>query len=344
MKKNTEHMKLFFRVDANKTVATGHLMRCLSIADAAKTREIDSFFIVADDEPKEIIKSRGYECMVLGSEWNRLDCEIKELIMLIKKEGIQHLIVDSYYVTALYLRLLNEVTSVTYIDDLNSFVYPVDTLICYANYYNKFNYPKVYEGTKTRLLLGCEYAPLRKEFCGLPAKDIKKNIENILILTGGSDGYHVAKRILKSLNIENYKQIDVICGRYSEDYDELVCVYKSSEIVKIHHSVRNIIDYMKAADLAISAGGSSLYELCACGTPTITYSFADNQLENVFGFDEKRIMRYVDDFRNRNTASKLKTCIEFANDYSYRKGITRRMQCLVDGCGADRIVNVLFPI
>lgn len=55
----------------------------------------------------------------------------------------------------------------------------------------------------------------------------------------------------------------------------------------------DIENYMQMADLAISIGGTTLYELCTRGTPTICYIFTDNQMDNAMSFAYDDMMEYV---------------------------------------------------
>lgn len=329
-------------MDMNQTIATGHVMRCLSIAEAARDNGVDAVFILADIQAEELIQSKQFRTIVLNSTWNDLEKELPNLLDLIAKENIETLLVDSYYVTEKYLATLNLVTSVAYIDDLNSFHYPVDTLIAYANYWKKMNYEENYPDTK--LLLGCSYVPLRKEFQNLPPKLIRANVENLLILTGGSDNLGISENILDHLRLGQYRNINVICGRYFEQFDYLKAKYSSCKNVHLHKAVDNIIDYMLDADVAISAGGTTLYELCATGTPTITYSFADNQLDNVRQFAEDGIMRYAGDIRYDKVYENMQTVVESYQEKSYRNQISTQMKKLIDGQGAARVINQLFQV
>lgn len=326
----------------NQTIATGHVMRCLSIAEAARDNGMDTVFILADIQAEDMIQSKGFRTIVLNSTWNDLEKELPDLLDLIAKENMEILLIDSYFVTGKYLATLNQVTSVAYIDDLNSFLYPVDTLIAYANYWKKMNYEENYPDTK--LLLGCSHVPIRKEFQNLPPKLIRENIENLLILTGGSDNLGISENILDHIPVEKYKKIDVICGRYFEQFDYLKAKYSNCQSVHLHKAVENIIDYMLDADVAISAGGTTLYELCATGTPTITYSFADNQLDNVRQFAEDGIMRYVGDIRYDKVYENMQTVVESYQEKSYRNQISTQMKKLIDGQGAARVINQLFQV
>lgn len=332
--------KLYIRVDMNRTIATGHVMRCLSIAEAARDNGVDATFILADTQAEDLIQSKGFRMIILNSTWNDLEKELPDLLDLIAKENIETLLVDSYYVTENYLEALNNATSVAYIDDLNSFHYPVDTLIAYANYWKKMNYEDNYPDTK--LLLGCSYVPLRTEFRNLPPKLIRENVENLLILTGGSDNLGISENILDHILLEQYKKVDVICGRYFEQFDYMKTKYCNCQNVHLHKAVDNIIDYMLDADVAISAGGTTLYELCATGTPTITYSFADNQLDNVRQFAEDGIMQYAGDIRFDFWERKMNRLLVCLKNNRLRKDVSIKEKKIIDGYGTLRVVKNLI--
>ena len=101
---------------------------------------------------------------------------------------------------------------------------------------------------------------------------------------------------------------------------------------------------MRLADIVVSAGGTTLYELCACGTPTISYAFADNQLNNVEKFDEDGIIRYAGDARYTDIVPAVKKLLTKYDSREYRQELSTRMQDVVDGKGAERIVRALIDI
>ncbi len=331
---------LYIRVDANETIATGHVMRCLSIADAAKKLDEDTTFIMADDSAEYLVKSKGYNIIILHTPWNDMDKETGKFLEIIRKNSISRLLIDSYQVTENYLKALSEVTKVTYIDDLDKFIYPVDSLICYAAYAEKFEYEKKY--TNTKLYLGTKYAPLRQEFCGLGKKVIRDKIEKILVLSGGTDKMNVLQKILDSLLTVKDVQIDAICGIYNPNFDMLCARYSEFENIILHRSTDKIIDYMRSADIAISAGGTTLYELCACGTPTISYIIADNQVDNAKWFVEHDVIELVGDARKDDISSNLSESLDRYRDREYRKMLSDKMQVMVDGYGAERAAELVI--
>lgn len=334
---------IYIRVDMNPVIATGHLMRCLAIADAARDRGIETTFILADENAVSLLEEKKYRYIVLNTKWDELDGELATLISVIETEKIEKLFIDSYKVTATYLKALTDRTYTIYLDDLNLFTYPVNAIICYANYYRLFCYEDNYRGSeyKTKIYEGCQYAPLRGEFQNIPEKQIRDSIENVLIMSGGTDQYNVIDKILEVVSLRNYNNIYVMCGRYSDKYDYLQQKYKLRNI-HIYKSKKNLVDYMKKVDLAISAGGTTLYELCACGTPTITYAIADNQYENVYHMQQDGIMKYIGDARCEQIEVGLKQCLDdLYVSQSFRSRISKKMQESIDGKGANRIVNII---
>lgn len=329
------------RVDMNPIIATGHIMRCLSIADAVKESGKEVIFFTADDYPLELIKQRGHEAVVLGTNWQKMEEELPCFLELIAKMNIGSILVDSYQVTNDYLQSLKENVQVAYLDDLDQFFYPVDKLICYANYYNIFSYGSQTE--KEGYYLGMKYVPLRKAFQNSAAKRINKRVENVLLLSGGSDSYGILERMTDLFKKNTEITLTVVCGSFYKNYDELVEKYKNYPNLVFCRNISNIEDYMRKADLAISAGGTTLYELCAVGTPTISYSFVDNQLYTVKQFERDGLIAYAGDVRTEDIFANVMALFEqYKDNDSLRQERSIKMQQMVDGKGAKRIAESLF--
>lgn len=336
---------LFFRADANSQIGSGHVMRCIAIANAARERGIESTFIVADEESKVIIDNYQYPTICLGSTWNQLNDEIDKLTLFIKDLQINQIFVDSYYVTDEYLSKLKEQTKTIYLDDINSFLYPVDVLINYNIYAKNYNYNDRYKNIK--LLIGCEYVPLRKEFQE-QHYTVRNKVQNILITTGGTDSFNMTTKLLDLLlNEKQYYNIifHVVVGNFNVHVEELMNIELKHTNLKLYKNVKNISNLMKVCDLAIAAGGTTLYELAACGIPSISFSQADNQLDGVKEFHNQNIIYYVGDIREN-----ILKCIqkidaitrELIDNKEMRHEMSLRMKKVVDGFGADRIIDHLI--
>lgn len=341
-------MKLFIRADANNVIATGHIMRCIAIAQAAIELGHMAIFIIADDDSKELLERYSMESICLNTIWNQMDNEIEYVYEVIDRERPDYILVDSYYVTEAYLENLKKKCKVAYIDDLGEMIYPCDTLISYAGYYDKFNYDKRYSN-ETDLLLGMKYVPLRKEYENIDKLKCKYlDLEiNILIMSGGTDNYHIIdgfleewqKKINNTLNVN----IVAICGKYNIDYDIMTKKYAHMSNIKLIKTAESLKEYMLAADIAISASGTTLFELCACGTPTICYTLADNQISNATWFSANGYMIYAGDARKENLIKQLcDEALMLINESDKRKYYEKRMMETIDGLGAKRIVRKLM--
>ena len=333
-----------FRVDSNEIIATGHFMRCKVIASELQSLGKKVLFICADETGYELALYYGFSAVMLHSLWNDLDGETEQLIKVIRTYSIEKLIIDSYQVTYEYLSTLDAVVPVIYIDDLNVFTYPVSILVNYNMYAYDMPYAEKYRDTTTKLLLGLDYLPLRQEFQGL-VRENRSKVSNILISTGGSDPLHLAEELVTILNSQEEFQntiIHVVLGKFSSFRSQNITHFSN---IRLHRNVEKMAELMLLCDVAITAGGSTMYELCACGLPAVSFSFAENQLLGVLGMDRNNLIPYAGDFRLDEKKSLLRIVRlvrELMNDHEKRKNASNRMQGLVDGLGGTRFAKAII--
>ncbi len=334
--------KIFIRVDANRYIGTGHMIRCISLADACLSRGFDVLFVVADHDGDYLLDHGRVEVNCINSNWSEMDEEIGILSELIKKNKPCILIVDSYGVTQKYFEAISALVSVVYIDDLNSDTWNVDYLINYNIFSDVFDY-STYNTTRTKLILGSIYAPLRREFLNLPKHSIKSNVTDILLSMGGADPNRVTELFLENIcPIFEKISFHLVVGALNPRLDKIKAL--AGENVFLHINEQNMSNLMLSCDIAVAAAGSTLYELCACGTPTIAYSLADNQMIAVEEFARKGIMLSAGDSRiNSSFIRNISDNIELlVNNQSLRYSKSNKMHSIVDGNGASRIVDILI--
>lgn len=334
------------RVDGNGVIATGHFMRCLSIANGIKKMGLECIFITADEIGMSFLSSYKQNVICLNSRWDNLDKETKLIFGVIQEFKIDKLIVDTYYVTLHYLKSLEAHVKVIYMDDLNLFRYPVSMVINYNIYFELFSYEEIYQDRDTQLLLGCIFAPLRDEFIGLRSS-FRIKVKKVLITTGGTDQYNVAGKLIKKIIVDEFFlgiEFHVVVGSLNKNGEYLKNLAEVYPSIVLHNGVRNMAELMMSCDSAITAGGSTMYELCACGIPSITFSFADNQLYGVKGFEKEGIMPYAGDIRvdEENCISSLISNLkEYIREPDGRKEKSLIMRKKVDGKGAERIAHAI---
>ena len=104
---------------------------------------------------------------------------------------------------------------------------------------------------------------------------------------------------------------------------------------------------MRTCDIAISAAGSTLYELCAIGVPAIGFYFADNQRQNMETFGKMTPIMNAGDFSIQEEAvfefieKGLRLLIE---SKQLREKISIAMRTLVDGKGAERLADAMMNL
>ena len=339
---------ILFRADGNAQIGSGHIMRSLSIADAFRVKQKTCLFVLADKTFQSFIEDRGYETCILDSDYRDMDAELEKIKQIVCSYNPQMIIFDSYYVTRKYLQELKSLARLIYIDDLASFAYPVDVLVNYNAYGPNIDYNKLYFNEKILLpktILGIRYAPLREMFQCVSKREQSKEVKNILVSTGGADSIHLALRLVQYIACDTQSQAyHFLVGAMNSDFARIKKNAEKNSNIHIHHNVKNMKSLISSCDLAVSAAGSTMYEIAACGVPMITYVLADNQIYGAEAFDKLGLAVSCGDLRNKEDVAKtlMNSVDRLAKDFILRKQIGEKMQHMVDGFGANRLVEKLL--
>lgn len=343
---------IYFRTDGNEEIATGHIMRCLSVARACTAFQATCCFLVADETSLSLLQERftnpdEFSVQCLHSDYKNLEAELPVLQSILSSTEENWLFIDSYYVTEKYLSNLQKFCRTAYLDDILAFDYPVDMVI---NYDMETKEASSRYRKAARKLLGASYTPLRKQFQNV-SYEVRPEVKNILISTGGTDTYNAAGKILNRIFTEKDNtllqncQYHVITSRLNSHFQELEQTASHNAAVHIHENVQDMAVLMAECDLALSAGGTTLYELCAVGVPSISFATADNQLNAVETFAKKHIVPYAGDIRF-SSDNVLKNIADFLykniRSYKKRQGSSQRMRAFIDGNGSSRIAAAFF--
>lgn len=341
------------RADGNTAIGMGHVMRCLSIADAMKERNIEPVFMTADNGCVSMIEDRGYKVHILGTDYRNMESELPLIRNYLETqnkgaEQIPAILVDSYQVTSRYYEELRKLAKVACLEDMGQ-SYPVDLLVNYNIYGPKLVYDNKITHTT---LLGTGYQPLRREFQQGIQYDIKDKITDVMITTGGSDPYFAARAFtdafLSEKELEKTQiRFHIISGPFNTHGEELHKLYDENPWVETHEHVTCMKEIMKQCDVVLSATGSTIYEVSALGVPLIAFYFAENQRQGADMLSEITHVincgNYADDAEQtvRNAVKALLKCVK---DKEYRETLYHEERSLVDGRGAARIAQALIDL
>lgn len=317
-------MNICIRADGGSYIGMGHVMRTLAVAkELIKYHNV--FYACRMDKPLsdkykpgiDKIKSEGFKVIYIDEN---------DIINGISKIEADCIITDSYDVNEEYFNRVKKMFKISgCLDDERTCSYfNVDFLINQNIYGNKLGY-KVNDDTE--LMLGCDYVILREEFRNLHEKIINRNIEKIMITVGGSDNDNLTKKILQNISKLNAK-VYVVIGPGFTNINRLM-KYKKYNVKVCVNPVMS--ELMMDCDAAIASCGTTLFELAACGTPTIGIVAAENQKFAAKYMDKEGVIKYSSIENIFNTIKTL--------DYEKRYDMSIKGKKLVDGMGIKRIVD-----
>ena len=329
-------MKVLILTEGGKNIGYGHVTRCLALYDAFEEAHIKPDIVVhGDDSVMGMLKCKRYSIL----DWSR---EKAKVFKVAREMDI--VIVDSYLAGHnFYVTLSGMVKLPVYIDDNMRIDYPCGVVMNGTAYAEKIEYPKI---NKIHYLLGSRYALLRKEFFDVPRKRIRKNVKSVLVTFGGCDPRNVTPKVLNLLSRE-YPHLNknVVVGRGFKHANELK-TYGDKNTIFINDPTADFIkELMAISDIAISAGGQTVYELARMGVPSIVITVAENQVRNSMFLSRAGVIDhvgyYTDDERgNDKIMMKLKTDVDHViHDRVMRLERYLNGKKIVDGRGARRAVK-----
>ncbi len=300
-------MQVVFRVDASLEAGAGHVMRCLTLANALRAENVICRFIcrVLPGNLIAMINQRGYEVLSLppiatkpmhpaekgpyagwlGVSW-REDAN-QSLAAMATFEMPEWVVVDNYALDEQWERAVRAgCRRVFVIDDLANRRHDADILLDQTYGRERTDYLGLVD-PECKLRCGVEYVLLRPEFDEWRSRSrcrrVTPKLMRILVSLGGVDFTNLSRRILLALDqcdLPSDVQICVVLGESSPWIADIQQLAKQARInIEIQVAVSNMAELLSGCDLAIGAAGSSAWERCCLGVPTLMLVLADNQSE-----------------------------------------------------------------
>lgn len=363
-------MKVVFRVDASLEMGAGHVMRCLTLADELKRLEHECTFISRQQpgELTELMKQREHavyilpECTELTdhclthrelahSHWlkggQKRDAE--ECAEILQTINPDWLVVDHYGIDKAWEQLVRSyVKRILVIDDLADREHNCDVLIDQnLGQTDEMYHPLVPE--ECQILTGCRYALLRPEFAAFRERSLeyrkgKTQIDSVLISMGGVDKDNYTEKALNALDssgLNGRTEVTVVLGKQAPWLTEVRAQAANSRLnVRVLSQVSNMAELMSQSDLAIGAAGSTSWERCCLGLPTLICVLADNQQGIAEALESHRAAMMVS---QKGTEATLREKIVILLAQPERLMLlSDSARQLVDGCGAGRVAQSMF--
>jgi len=362
-------MKILIRTDASLQIGTGHVMRCLTLADALTEKGVEVRFICRNHIGNliEYIQSKGYFVYQLDipkktgydeaiefsqdsqlSHANWLGCTQEEdastCESILKKIHPDWLVVDHYAIDRTWHNELKGLyTKLMVIDDLADRYHQCDLLLDQTYGRQQHEYKDLVPAN-CQLLLGSQFALLRPEFqqwreYSLSRREQPK-LRKLLITMGGVDQDNVTSQVLatlKSCELPKELEITVIMGKTAPHLNDVKTLAESMPCkTQVKVSVNNMAEIMANSDLAIGAAGATTWERCCLGLPSILVVLADNQkdIANLISNAEAAIKFALDEI-----GLLCDTIVKAENDLDK---ISKKSASISDGRGVSRVIEAML--
>lgn len=356
-------MKVAFRADASIQIGTGHVMRCLTLAEALAAKGTQCTFICREHAGNLIqyIQSKGYtvHSLPMGSEADT-DLAHSAWLGATQAQDTQAcapllaalqpdwLVVDHYALDARWeAALAVHCGQVMVIDDLADRPHACHMLLDQTFGRSAVDYwPFVPEGCS--LLCGSNYALLRPEFAALRPYSLQRRaqpkLKHLLITMGGVDKDNVTGLVLAGLRdspLPEDCEITVVMGAtapWLADVQQKAQNMRWPTTVRV--GVTDMAQLMADSDLAIGAAGATTWERCCLGLPTIMLVLAKNQLKIAQGLEQAGLAAIVTSGLNADhqISALLGTLASSPNELS---AMSRSSAGIVDGMGACSVTALL---
>lgn len=297
-------MNTVFRVDASVVVGTGHLMRCLTLADEVAARGSACTFLTKSLPASLLAKiiAKGFShfpvedgpgAFIVGPR----DSASTSNIIATLKPRPTWLVADHYGIDKTWEQQVKPfIDRILVIDDLANRRHACDLLLD-QNHAD----PARYQGlvaADTRLLLGPQFVLLRSEFSALAeCVTLPRELLRLFVFYGGTDPTHetsIAADALLQTRLQ-FEEISIVLGADSPQRSTLLQKIKGLPTASLHENVDNIAELIARASCALGSGGSNIWERSALGVPSLVTITAENQRELTYSLAAAGAIRLLGD-------------------------------------------------
>ena len=333
---------MIVRSDASEQIGSGHLMRCLALAQAWQDSGGTAVFGSAMELPGRL-RSEGMETVPLRVEPGSAE-DAKRTIDLAREVKASWIVADGYHFGAEYQRAIKDGgLRLLFIDDNGHAVsYHADIVLNQ----NIHAHAGLYENrdANTRLLLGTSYALLRREFLKWQGwkREFPEVSRRLLVTMGGGDPMNVTSTVIEILQqtIGNGLETIVVVGESNPHHSKLETAIRNSSVpIRLAKNVTDMSELMAWADSAVAAGGSTCWELAFMGLPNIVLVLADNQNAVARELDSAGLAINLGSFSEVSRAAISRELKRLLTGKKLRLAMSDRGRGLVDGKGTARVLG-----
>lgn len=343
-------ISVFFRADAALSIGSGHVMRCLTLADELSRREARCTFVMRNLEGHlaSLVEARGHAVRLLPKRETGWKGDADDTGAVIAADSPNWLVVDHYDLDARWEQAMaSRAQALLAIDDLANRPHQCDLLLDQNLGREPSGYDRLLSGPALKLI-GPKYALLRPEFAKKRPMSLARRqdgvIETLLVSLGGTDVDNLTAEVVLALDqMEELTtcRLIVVMGGTSPHVNEVSRRLESMRMsTELHVNVNDMASLMARADLAIGAAGGTAWERCCLGLPSLLIVMADNQQSGTAALDESGAAVAIG--KAGDVSEKFPSAIRSLLSPGRALAMSEKAASLCDGYGAPRVVDQMF--
>ncbi|SYZ74700.1 Pseudaminic acid biosynthesis-associated protein PseG [Candidatus Zixiibacteriota bacterium] len=355
-------MKVIIRTDSSELIGTGHLTRCLTLAEKLRADGAEVSFICRDlpGNMKTLVSKKGYKLHLLPQEKNSLSAggyaswlgvrwyaDADDTAQILATENPDLLVVDHYALDARWEERMRPYAGhIMVIDDLANRHHDCDIFLDQNYHDNPAGRYEMLLPDGCAALYGPQYALLRQEFAVARKNMVSNNdnVQRIFVFFGGIDPNNETMKALGAIGNLQIKDmvIDIVIGSANRNKDKIGEMVPSIAGATLHCQIDNMAELMAKADIAIGAGGTTTWERCCLGLPSVIIAVAENQIPIAESCHTAGVGIYLgraEEVSSERIGEAFRSLIEQPSLLSEMKRKAREM---CDGLGTDRVSRAIY--
>ena len=336
--------KVIIRADGSKDIGMGHLNRCALIANYLQlTKNIGSVIVTINNpEAKSFIEKKLNKTEIFYIDDLSEHSGLSEIKDIVNTENISIIILDllEHNLTNYYLNILkkNQLPIAAISDDSEYREIDVDLILNGNPNQEQFNYSRC----MGKYLTGPSYFIMDPAYANSIIHKKNKGTR-VLVTLGGSDHNNLIFKVLPVLIDSSIISEVIIITSQSTGY-----LYKLKNIlntlngnIKLYSDVESLVTYWGICDVALTAGGNSLFERIASGIPGATICQLTRQMEIADKFEKIGVNKNIGFGPDLSNLDIKKVVNEFMNDKLEHASQIKKCRETVSGNGLRYFVDEL---
>lgn len=322
-------MKIAFRVDGSKKLGLGHVKRCIVIAKNLQKKDTSCLFITQFKEIQKFLQSKGFVVFIIEQK-----NESRQINQILKKECCTKLVIDSKRKSiGKLLKNIDKQIKIILIDNFDYSNY-ADLVVISSVKNPKKQYPQNSIVGTHYVLHGIEDLP----------KSIKRKNNSILLTMGGSDKYHITKKIIDSFskNTDDFN-LTIVLGKFYDDEKNLFKIISNDKRFHIVKNPPSLVPLMQQSLIGIATFGVTVYEAAICCLPLFVISHSNENNLSAKLVEKYGWISYLGKYDKINYNTLPNTVMKLMQNKIELKKI--KQACLqIDGLGPSRVADHIINL